>query len=113
MSRITLTLEGVTWAEIKAQCRDIVATPEANLVPAARQAFGQDVAPVHALPFPPPGSAPSLPSGPPGGVPVCPDHGHTLKLKPAGTNRQGTPYSAGYRCPEQGCRTFVPVTVTQ
>jgi hypothetical protein len=102
---ISITLTGSTWAEIKAQCRDIIGGP-----PPAPMA-GHTAPAASSLPFPPPGQIPppNEPQMAPGySPPVCPEHGHTLKLKPAGISRAGNAYLAGYRCPEQGCRTFVP-----
>jgi hypothetical protein len=105
MSRITVTLEGATWGEIRAQARDIVEAP-GPIGQLASVAVQANPAPLAALPFDRPTALPA-PVAMAGG-PVCPQHNAPLNLKPAGVNRQGAAYSAGYRCPVSGCRTFIP-----
>lgn len=59
-----------------------------------------------ALPFDKPASVPIVALG--GNGPICPEHNAVMRPKAAGTNRQGTPYAAGFRCPAAGCRSFQP-----
>jgi hypothetical protein len=94
--RITLWFEGDTWAEIVAQAREVIGGDVRAPVPASLPS-------PQPLPFEKPAS---------GLIPppeyVCPEHNQPMRHKPAGVNRQGTPYAAGFRCPVAGCRQFVP-----
>jgi hypothetical protein len=111
---IRVTLEGATWEEVEGQAMELVRHLNASPAPPPiTRTYSEDqhlaaVAdprprPLQSLPLDKPPMVP--PPSAPGGV--CPEHLTELRFKPAGTNRQGTPYSAGWRCPAQGCRTFV------
>jgi hypothetical protein len=108
LSKLTLTLEGSTWAEIRAQCRDVLEAPGpiGQLTGIQAQALPATMPPL-------PLDRPAMPPAPviQGNSVVCQEHGATMHLKPAGTNRQGASYAAGYRCPVSGCRSFVPTPV--
>lgn len=105
MSKISITLEGDTWAEVTKQAAAFATL--GSLIPAGPgQPPAQPPATISAAPLPFDKGAALIPPPP---EYVCEQHGARLNHKPAGTNRAGTPYAEGYRCPVSGCRTFVPM----
>jgi hypothetical protein len=110
MSKIVLTIGGESWAEVAAHAREVAATAQ-GLADAGRgsqweTAHLSGIAPA---PVPLPLDKPPASGVMPPPEYECPEHRQVMRFKPAGTNRQGTPYAAGFRCPVQGCRQFVPV----
>ena len=108
MSKIVLSIGGETWAEVAAQAREIAAAAQglAALSQPPMGVTGPAQGSVRG-PVPLPFEKPASGVLPPPEY-VCPEHNQPMRHKPAGVNRQGTPYAAGFRCPVSGCRQFVP-----
>jgi hypothetical protein len=89
--------------------RSLNAGPQAPQAPQVTRTYSEDahLAGQAAAPVPLPFDKGQALIPPPAEY-ICPEHHQAMRLKPGGTNRQGSPYSAGYRCPVQGCRQFVP-----
>jgi hypothetical protein len=113
LSKISITLEGDTWAEVVKQAASFATLgaliPGAPAPSAAWEAGHLATAPKQPAPPQPLPFDKNAALIPPPPEYVCPEHGARLNHKPAGVNRAGTPYSEGWRCPVSGCRTFVPM----
>lgn len=103
MSRITISLEADTWADMRQQLAEALKVVGSAAVSAQVPAPGPTVVPAPvAAPTPPqPSQLQAIPGL--GGF-VCSIHGHSLKHKEP---KEGQEWPAGFYCPERGCRVMV------
>lgn len=106
MSRITISLEADTWADMRQQLAEALKVVGSAAVSAQVPAPGPTVVPAPqpvAAPTAPP-VAQQLPAIPGLQGYVCSIHGNTLKHKEP---KEGQDWPAGWYCPERGCRVMV------